>query len=192
MILIVDLCWKKDSLSGPEFTGPVVNIVRNTGESFKIVHHTEVSPAVMEGTCGVILCGTALKDNAFRKNSSLGELIRQTELPVLGICAGMQAIALAFGGDLIESPGIGMTRIWVTSKDEIFGGREDLEAYELHGAGIQDCGDLYTIAKSDTGAEAFRHRSRPVWGLLFHPEVRNEWAVENFIEYCRRSLREDP
>ena len=113
-------------------------------------------------------------------------MIRGSGVPVLGICAGMQAIALAFGGRLKESPKIGMTTVRVTAKDEIFGERTEFEAYELHGAGVEECSDLYAIAVSDGGTEGFRHRSRPVWGLLFHPEVRNEWAVKNFTDYCRR------
>lgn len=37
------------------------------------------------------------------------------------------------------------------------------------------------LAVSDRCVQAIRHRSLPLYGLLFHPEVRNEWIIERFL-----------
>lgn len=188
MILIVDLCWKEDSLSRSEFVDPVANIVKASGQSFQIVHHASVKSVKMdeENIQGILFCGTALKDNGFRENLGLIEMIKNTSLPVLGVCAGMQVIALAYGGELEESPEIGMKKIYPEERDEIFDAEDDFEAYKLHGMRIRPGDNFITLASSEKGPEVIRHRSRPIWGVLFHPEVRNEWVVGNFVSFCRR------
>jgi hypothetical protein len=62
--------------------------------------------------------------------------------PVLGICAGMQALAVIFDSSLVECVEIGMTEIRTASENSLFSG--DFEAYELHRFGarpveIEDC-----------------------------------------------------
>jgi GMP synthase (glutamine-hydrolysing) len=37
------------------------------------------------------------------------------------------------------------------------------------------------LAASEGRVQAIRHRSFPLYGLLFHPEVRNEWLIERFL-----------
>lgn len=186
MILVIDLCWKEDSLSRPEFVDPIVNIVRSSGEQFRIVHHLSEDLKIQEDCKGIILCGTALKDNGFRENKRLFNNIRNTKLPVLGICAGMQAVALAYGAKLTESCETGMDEIRIIKDDEVFGEQRTIQAYELHGMRMVPGENFNVLAESGKGPEAVRHIDAPVWGVLFHPEVRNEWIVSNFVSYCCR------
>ncbi|MBN1432467.1 MAG: gamma-glutamyl-gamma-aminobutyrate hydrolase family protein [Methanomicrobiaceae archaeon] len=186
MILIIDLCWKEDSLSHPEFVDPIVNIVKSAGEDFRIVHHLLPDLEKQDDFNAIILCGTALKDNGFRENERLIELIKNTGVPVLGVCAGMQVVALAYGGELTESLEIGMKNIVPVKNDEIFNATEIFEAYKLHGMRIQPNGNFTLLAESVTGPEVVKHISKQVWGVLFHPEVRNEWVIGNFVRYCCR------
>ena len=41
MILLIDLCWKKDSLSRYEFVLPIAKIVSRAGLEYEIKHHSE-------------------------------------------------------------------------------------------------------------------------------------------------------
>ena len=184
MILIIDLCWKEDSLSHPEFVGPIANIVKSAGEQFRVIHHLSSDLDDNEFN-GIILCGTALKDNDFRKNRLAG-FIKNTRLPVLGICAGMQVVALAYGAKLAGSHEIGMEEIRIIKDDEVLGEQKTIQAYKLHGMRMVPAENFTILSESDKGAEAFRHISKPVWGVLFHPEVRNEWVVRNFVNFCHR------
>lgn len=186
MILLIDLCWKENSLSSPEFVDPIANIVKSSGEQYRIIHHLSADSRILKESRGIILCGTALKDNGFRSNVRLMEIIRDTDLPVLGICAGMQVIALAFGSKLEDSLEIGMDDIKITGDDEVLNEEMTIRAYKLHGMRIIPDEKFIILAKSGKGPESIRHISRPVWGVLFHPEVRNEWVVGNFVSYCRR------
>jgi GMP synthase-like glutamine amidotransferase len=40
------------------------------------------------------------------------------------------------------------------------------------------------LATSRKGPAIIRHGERPVYGVLFHPEVRNEWLIERFLAFC--------
>jgi GMP synthase (glutamine-hydrolysing) len=36
------------------------------------------------------------------------------------------------------------------------------------------------LAGKTDAFEAFQHHSRPTYGIIFHPEVRNQWILERF------------
>ena len=45
------------------------------------------------------------------------------------------------------------------------------------------------MAVSDTGIQAVRHPEKPIFGVMFHPEVRNDEVVERFLALCREESR---
>lgn len=185
MILIVDLCWERGSLSRFEFVHPVSAIVEGTGEMAGTVHLSDLSPAAARAADGIVLCGTAIKDHAWQ--GLLGELdwLRDVQTPVLGICAGSQLIAALHGGEVAPWPVIGMQQTTVLEEDRVLGKERSFEAYHLHNLGPSLPPGFTLLAGTGERAEAFRHTERQLWGVLFHPEVRNEWIVENFVGLCR-------
>jgi len=180
MILIVDLCWKENSLSRYEFVSPIEGIVRGAGFPSRTRHFAGVDEADLAGVSAVILCGTALKDNVFAENFERLAWVRECALPVLGICAGMQTVAALFGGRTEPNPEIGMTDVTVVGAYPIFAGKEVFPAYELHSFAVVPPDNFDVLAVSDRCVQAIRHASGPIYGVMFHPEVRNEWVVERF------------
>ncbi len=51
----------------------------------------------------------------------------------------------------------------------------------MHDCAVQVPDRFIPLAVSDRCVQAIRHRSLPLYGLLFHPEVRNEWIIERFL-----------
>jgi len=183
MILLVDLAGKPDSLSRDEYVGPVSRIVAAAGYEWRELHFSPISLSEISGADGIILCGTALMDNAFAEHMRDLTWLRDVRVPVLGICAGAEALCLAYGGRLIPACEIGMTEVRVTQADPVLGEPRDFTAYEVHSFACEPPAGWLVTAVSDTCVQAFRHPDRPIFGVMFHPEVRNDAVVERFCAF---------
>ncbi|MGH7523824.1 MAG: anthranilate synthase component II [Gemmatimonadales bacterium] len=112
------------------------------------------------------------------------ELIRSAaseRIPVLGVCLGHQAIAEAFGGDVVRANRQmhGKTTDVVHDGSELFAGiPSPVTAMRYHSLIVapenlpSELAITAWSADRAPGAEimALRHRSAPVWGVQFHPE----------------------
>ncbi len=174
MILIISTC--EHELSNYEFVNPVKKIV-NTITSSEVVHYTNI-PDTLHKYSGVIICGTALKDNKYLDNIEAFRGV--VGLPVLGICAGMQVIGRLFGSLIKHCSEIGMTRIRAVK--EFLGRGGDFEAYALHNNGIGLPDGFEPLAFSGECLHAFRKDK--LYGVMFHPEVRNPELISNFVREC--------
>lgn len=183
MILIVDLNWKKDSLGYYEFVLPIVSIVKSLDE-FKVKHYLEVTHQDTVDCTSIILSGTALKDTATLRQPEKFEWLKETETPVLGICAGMETIGLVFDARLFDSVEIGMTEIKVLKKNPLLSG--DLKAYSLHSICVEPSGNFEVWAKSAKCIQAISHERKPIYAVLFHPEVRNPQIIRNFVNQAKK------
>jgi GMP synthase-like glutamine amidotransferase len=185
MILVMDLAYRPGSLSADEFVSPVERIVHREGYHPLARHYGEITGEELESSGGVILCGTALADCGYLDRPDLFAWLPAFPRPVLGICAGMQVIARLFGGDVSPGVGIGMTGQEVVAPDPLLAGRDRFEAYELHSLAVVPPPSFRVLATSPSGIQVIRHPDRPVYGVMFHPEVRNEWLIRGFLALCR-------
>ena len=88
MILLLDLCYERETLSKYEFVYPIADTLKRAGARFEIQHFTQADEREQEDYSKIILCGTALKDTAYAKRLDLFSWLKTCERPVLGICAG--------------------------------------------------------------------------------------------------------
>ena len=186
MILLIDLCYRDGSLSRDEFVAPVERLLCRNGVASVTRHYTAVGASDLDSADAAILCGTALMDTGYLEHPELFRWLLTFERPVLGISSGMLALAAAFGGGVDPCREIGMTDMNVLAPDPLFSGQEVFPAYTVHDYAVQAPGDFIALAASGRCVQAIRHRSLPHYGLLFHPEVRNEWIVERFSRLAGR------
>jgi GMP synthase-like glutamine amidotransferase len=178
MILIVDMNWKNDSLDFYEFVKPILEVAEKIDKCF-VKHYLEVTTKDLQECSKIILSGTALKDNAFLTKPEKFQWLKETQKPILGICAGMEIIGIVFGGVLTESLEIGMTQIKTVASNPLFSG--DFKAYSLHNFGIKPSAIFEILAQSAKCVQAIKHENKAIFGVLFHPEVRNPLIIKNFI-----------
>ena len=178
MILVVDMNCKKNSLSYSEFVLPIVSIVQEIDECF-VKHHSELTLAEVENCNRIILSGTPLKDNANLDQRETFSWLRTNRKPDFGICAGMQTIGAVFGLVLIRSLEIGMTPIVTMASNPLFSG--SFRAYSLHNYCVESSDEFEVLAESEKCVQAIKHKEKPLYGVLFHPEVRNAEILRRFV-----------
>ncbi len=180
MILLVDLCYERDSLSQFEFVYPIADALERAGAKAEILHFTEMDERKLGRYDKIILCGTALKDNAFAGRIDLFSWLKACDRPMLGICAGMQVMSCVFGGCIVPQSAIGLEKLEITANTPLLGEPRQIEAYHLHNFSATIPAGFSLVAGTNVIIEAFKHRDRPIYGIIFHPEVRNRWLLERF------------
>ena len=102
------------------------------------------------------------------------KLVRETDKPIIGICLGCQIIGHAFGAELhkqFKTLRKGLFPIVAIRENDFMAGEEEAMVYQSNHWIITELPDeLICIAASGEGAEIIQHRTRPIWGVQFHPE----------------------
>jgi para-aminobenzoate synthetase len=115
--------------------------------------------------------------------------IRQTELPVLGVCLGHQGICHLFGGVVGHAPTPMHGRISPvhhTGVDIFAGLPSPFMVVRYHSlAAIEVPEELEIVAWTDDAVVmGVRHRELPVWGVQFHPEsICTEYGREMLANF---------
>ena len=78
-----------------EFVSPILAVAEKL-DKCTVKHYLDVSEQDLDGSDRIILSGTALKDNGFLAQPERFQWLKETEKPVLGICAGMEIIGAVF------------------------------------------------------------------------------------------------
>jgi GMP synthase (glutamine-hydrolysing) len=113
-------------------------------------------------------------------------------VPVLGVCYGMQLMAHLTGGKVSPSGEreYGRAEVEVVAGDDLFAGfapGTKTTVWASHGDKVDLAAETFVcLAKSPNAPmAAFRHRSRPLFGVQFHPEVahtvRGAELYHNFL-----------
>ena len=121
-----------------------------------------------------------------------------TELPMLGVCLGHQAIGEAYGGRVVRARRVmhGKVSAIEHAGQELFAGLPSpLEVMRYHSLVVEPASlppTLEVTARSATDPEeihAVRHREHPVWGVQFHPEsvgtAHGKSMLANFLRLAR-------
>ncbi len=113
-------------------------------------------------------------------------------VPVLGICYGMQLVAHLAGGEVKPSRQREYGRADVTVREAVglFAGFEPeacITVWASHGDRIEQPPPAFRVTASSANAPVagFQHETKPVFGILFHPEVahtpRGREILHNFL-----------
>jgi GMP synthase (glutamine-hydrolysing) len=204
---------------GSQYTQLIARRLREDKTYCEIVpYHTSLEDIKAKNPKGIILSGgpsSVYNKDAYEVDKGIYDL----GLPILGICYGMQRIAVDFGGSVIRS-------------DHHEYGKAELEINEDHGessALFNDCdnGRIVWMSHSDRVDElpegfkpiahsdnspyaAIANEEKRVYAMQFHPEVQHseegylmlrnfarlicgvseKWKMEHFVKEQIRKIRE--
>jgi para-aminobenzoate synthetase len=127
------------------------------------------------------------------------DILRYSEIPVLGICLGHQGLGNVLEGDVRSAPEAmhgRLSRIYHEASGLFDGIDQGFPVVRYHSLAITGMGpDGNVCAWADDGVVmGIEHRRRPLWGVQFHPEsIATEHGaklVENFYALARQ--RKEP
>ena len=117
-----------------------------------------------------------------------------SEIPILGVCLGHQAIGEAYGGVVVRADRVmhGKTSCITHDGTGLFEGLPDpLEVMRYHSLIVERrtlpsvLEILATTGDTPDEIQAVRHVSHPVWGVQFHPESvltqQGKRILQNFL-----------
>jgi len=118
------------------------------------------------------------------------ELVFDLNIPILGICYGMQTLAEQFGGQVIssEKKEFGYSQLNISADCVLFSNLgKTLNVWMSHGDQVQDLPDNFDLVAATNSAPiaAMQHSTKPIYALQFHPEVTHtedgKTILDNFI-----------
>ncbi|WP_251479576.1 glutamine-hydrolyzing GMP synthase [Planococcus sp. NCCP-2050] len=201
---------------GSQYNQLITRRIREIGVYSELHPHTITAEEIKEmNATGIIFSGGP--NSVYDKNAfSIDEAIFEMGLPILGICYGMQLMALKLNGKVEKAQNreYGKAELKLIKESKVFEGLpEEQIVWMSHG-------DLVTAAPPGfevTGTSAscpiasMADESRKFYGVQFHPEVRHsvygnellrqfvfgvcgmaaDWSMENYIELEIEKIREE-
>jgi anthranilate synthase/aminodeoxychorismate synthase-like glutamine amidotransferase len=144
----------------------------------------------------VISPGPGTPDDAGVSRAVIRELGR--DIPILGVCLGMQCIAEVFGGRVSRADKVmhGKTSLVHHDGSGIFEGLPNPVVCARYHSLIVDSlpESLRITAWTEDGvAMGIRHEEFPIWGVQFHPESfmteKGKSMIRNFMTMAERRAR---
>ncbi|QDR79595.1 GMP synthase [Sporomusa termitida] len=168
MILVMDF--------GGQYSQLIARRIRECGVYCEIVpFNTNIEKIRQLAPKGIVFSGgpsSVYGDDAPKCDSQVFEI----NLPVLGICYGMQLTAHTLGGKVAHATTreYGNTRLYVDKNEGIFAAIDpETQVWMSHGDYITEppAGFSVTAHTGSTPVAAMENRSRGIYGVQFHPEV---------------------
>ncbi|AWB22938.1 aminodeoxychorismate/anthranilate synthase component II [Methylobacterium currus] len=184
-ILVIDnydsFTWNLVHLIGP--LAGAVEVVRNDAITVEEIRRRAPDALVLSpGPCTPSEAGICL------------DVVRELsdEIPMLGVCLGLQAIGQAFGGDVVRAPAPmhgKVSQVQHRASGLFRGINGPFAATRYHSLIVDRATcpqDLGVTAEADGLIMALEHAERPVHGVQFHPESilsqHGQTMVRNFLD----------
>ena len=186
MILVID---NYDS-----FTWNLVHYLMELGAQVEVVRNDALTAAqaIGAGAQGLLISPGPCTPNEAGISLDLVGAAADAGVPLLGVCLGHQSIGQYFGGT-VQRGGLmhGKTSAMTHDGTGLFAGvPSPFVATRYHSLIVTNIPELLVVnARSDDGhVMGFRHASKPIHGVQFHPEsIATEHGhamIANFMRLC--------
>jgi GMP synthase (glutamine-hydrolysing) len=121
---------------------------------------------------GIILSGGS--NFVSERFEFIKDIIKKTNIPVLGICLGNEYIARTFGGETIHDvpENEEFYDINVIKENELTGNAKILKDMDCHMHKITKLPTMFEVlgASMYSRYDIIKHKQKPIYGVQFHPE----------------------
>ncbi len=188
LILILDF--------GSQYTQLIARRIREQG-IYSIVksYDTNIEEIKDLNPKGIILSGGPNSVN-FKQTLKPSKDIFSLEIPILGICYGMQILSKEFGGKVVESrkKEFGDSKFKIKKNSKIF---ENIKINIAHKVWMSHSDKVVNVPlnftkigeSTNSSIAAFENKTKNIFGIQFHPEVTHtligKSILKNFIKICK-------
>ncbi|MDG6900340.1 MAG: gamma-glutamyl-gamma-aminobutyrate hydrolase family protein [Nitrososphaerota archaeon] len=156
----------------------LVKCLEDNGAHVETIDWSEATGRLFNSKDGVALSGSPDMMSEPRIQAKYqGEIdaILGSSVPVLGVCFGHQMMAHAFGSEVVKdgSHVLDMVKTKVVVDDPLFEGLpKEMMLLESRWEVVRPLPREFQLVARSTASEiaAMRHKSRPLYGVQFHPE----------------------
>ncbi|MDP2140589.1 MAG: glutamine-hydrolyzing GMP synthase [Gammaproteobacteria bacterium] len=187
---------------GSQYTQLIARRVRELGVYCEIWAWDNASPDDIKafGARGIILSGSP-ESTTEADSPRAPAFLFEGDLPLLGICYGMQTMAMQMGGNVEASDKseFGYAEVTLPNASALFDGIEDrindngtpiLDVWMSHGDKVVTLPPNFVITAATETAPiaAMAHVSKPLFGIQFHPEVTHTTQGLRILERFVRKI----
>jgi len=208
-ILIIDY--------GSQYTQLIARRIREQKVYCEIYAFNKIAKKLIDklNPCGIILSGgpNSVLD---KKSPKLPLVIQKLNIPILGICYGLQLLSILNKGEIKKSISreYGLAKITICRESKIIPKewfKKNIDVWMSHGDHVFKVPKGFNIlAKSNNKIiSIIENKRKNIYGLQFHPEVhhtymgykiiknfifkickaKNNWKIESFIERKVKELK---
>ncbi|MGD6969405.1 glutamine-hydrolyzing GMP synthase [Rossellomorea vietnamensis] len=207
MIVVLDF--------GSQYNQLITRRIREFGVYSELHPHTITVEEIKEmNPSGIIFSGgpnSVYGEDAFRCDERIFDL----DVPILGICYGMQLMTMHFGGKVERAKHreYGKAKLTVEHSSKLFGSLpEEQIVWMSHGDLVVEAPEGFTVDGTNPSCPiaSMSDEDRGLYAVQFHPEVRHsqygndllknfvfdicgctdDWSMENFIEIEMEKIRQ--
>ncbi len=160
-----------------QYNHRIYRTLKYLGVDAKLVQNSmTIDDVTGENPEAIVIGGGPYLDEIGNSSAIIEEFFK--EMPILGICLGLQLIAKTFGGD-VRTANVGEyanCKIIVDSEDDILKGvGPSFNAWVSHKDEVSRVPDDFTVLahSKNCEVEAMAHGNYPLYGVQFHPEVEH-------------------
>jgi GMP synthase (glutamine-hydrolysing) len=200
---------------GSQYVQLIARRIRELGVYSQIVPFYERVEKLLEKKPYAIILSGGPASVYMPKAPLPDERLYELNIPILGICYGLQAITFQLGGvvEKAQRQEYGRAKLQVLKEDPFFEGLPtNFDVWMSHADKVSKLPpDFEVLASSENSPYAvIRHKEKPIYGVQFHPEVAHtqygkemlanflfkvakaekNWQMEDFIERSIEEIRQ--
>lgn len=179
------------------FTHNLIHYLKITGCEVILFHHYELfanQDSIIQAQGVVIGPGPNSPEDAGELMSFM-KILMDSQMPILGICLGQQAIGQFFGMNLklAQAPMHGKTSEVEHNMDSLFKNIESpMKVGRYHSLIVEQTEqsrEIQILASVDQEIMAIKHTNLPVWAVQFHPESvltpEGQTLIQNWVDLLK-------